>query len=54
MFGGYRHCCGRDIMPLLVEGQVSTCHYCLLLKYMAWKHIAYHINKSDPGHTLSV
>ena len=29
----------------------SICHYCLHFKVMAWKHIKYHINNSDPGHT---
>ena len=28
-------------------------HYCLFLKDMGWKHTAYHIVNSDPGHTRS-
>ena len=29
----------------------SICHYCFFIKDMAWKHAAYHINNSSPGHT---
>ena len=31
----------------------SIRHYCLFLKDMGWKHTAYHIINSDPGHTRS-
>ena len=31
----------------------STRHYCLFLKDMGWKHTAYHIINSNPGHTRS-
>ena len=36
-FGGDKHCGSGYMMFLMVEGQ-------------DWKHTAYHINNSDPGH----
>ena len=35
---------------MIPEALASIWHYCLYLKDMAWKHTAYHIDNSDPGH----
>ena len=61
-FGDHKHCGSGDIMFLIVEKENSRCsrfnppllsihHNCLFLKDMGWKHTAYHIINSDPGHT---
>ena len=41
-FGGQRHPGSGDTIFLVVEkisdALTSICHYCLPVKYMAWKH----------------
>ena len=59
-FGGCRYCVSGDIMfcgdIIWLKTKVThaftwICHYCLSLKYMAWKQTVYHVNKSDAGYT---
>ena len=55
-FGGRNRCDSGDIMFSVAEEEDPRCscfnrHCCLYLKDMVWKHTAYHINNSDPGHT---
>ena len=56
MLGGYRHYGSEDIMFLVVKSKILHAltlsrNYCLSLKDMACKHMAYRTNNSDPGHT---
>ena len=50
-FIGHRRCGSGDIKFLVVEEEDSRRSCCLSLKDIAWKHMAYHINYSDPGLT---
>ena len=45
----------RKILDALtsIRHYCSIHHDCLFLKDMGWKHTAYHIINSDPGHTRS-
>ena len=57
-FGGHWYSGSGNIMLLIAEDKNSDAlawirHYWLFLNDMRWKHTAYHIINSDPGHTLS-
>ena len=38
-------------MRKILDSLASFRHYCVPQKDMVWKHMAYHFNKSGPGHT---
>ena len=57
-FGSHQHCGSGDVFScrrgrFLPDALFNTPFYCLLEKDMGWKHTAYFVNNSDPGHTLS-
>ena len=50
-FSSHWHC-GSGYMLLVAKQKESRCsHYCFSRKNMDWRHTAYYINNSNPGHT---